>query len=100
MGVVGAGIGTAISVWVGTALYLRMGYERARGMGFASAAPTVEDLKTLALQAGLSTHTFPCSNYIKGLTEVIHTYVLKTLVGHRCKMCHELKALKCGVNVV
>lgn len=28
LGVVGAGIGTAISVWVGTALYLRMGFTR------------------------------------------------------------------------
>jgi len=51
MGVVGAGIGTAVSVWVGTALYLRMGFTEAKSMGFASAAPTREDLRTLAKQA-------------------------------------------------
>jgi MATE family multidrug resistance protein len=51
MGVVGAGIGTAVSVWVGTALYLRMGFTQAKSMGFASAAPTREDLRTLAKQA-------------------------------------------------
>ena len=51
MGIVGAGVGTAISVWVGTVLYLRMGFQRARSMGFAFAAPTTKDLQTLALQA-------------------------------------------------
>ena len=51
LGVVGAGVGTTVSVWVGTVLYLRMGFKRAATMGFARAKPTVSDLKILLGQA-------------------------------------------------
>lgn len=51
LGVLGAGVGTTVSVWVGTALYLRMGFKRASEMGFARAKPTVSDLKILLGQA-------------------------------------------------
>ena len=51
LGVVGAGIGTSASVWVGTALYVRMGFRRARHLGFWGAKPTADDLKILLKQA-------------------------------------------------
>ena len=51
LGVVGAGVGTTVSVWVGTFLYLRVGFARAKSMGFASKLPSADDLKTLFAQA-------------------------------------------------
>ena len=57
MGVVGAGIGTSVSVWVGSALYLRMGLTRAREMGFACCVPSANDFKVLLRQAAPTSGT-------------------------------------------
>ena len=44
LGVVGAGIGTAASTFVGTALYFAMGMRHARAAGFLRGLPSREDL--------------------------------------------------------
>ena len=57
MGVVGAGIGTSFSVWVGSALYLRMGFQRAKHMGFGCCFPSANDFKVLLKQAAPTSGT-------------------------------------------
>ncbi len=47
LGVTGAAIGSVISVYVGTAYYIYMGFRHARGGGFASALPDRDVLLTM-----------------------------------------------------
>ena len=51
LGVLGAGVGTATSVWLGSLLYIRMGFIRAKEMGFGVKLPSADDFKTLIAQA-------------------------------------------------
>ena len=47
LGSLGAGIGTAASTWVGTAMYVALGLAYGRDAGFLRVGPTVESLKSL-----------------------------------------------------
>lgn len=47
LGAEGAGLGTAISTWIGTATYLLLGFAHGRERGFLRALPSTETLKTI-----------------------------------------------------
>jgi MATE family multidrug resistance protein len=61
LGAVGAGVASAVSTWVGTAMYLVQGLALARDQGFASGLPDRETLRTmlrLSLPASLQQFLF------------------------------------------
>jgi putative MATE family efflux protein len=61
LGTTGAGLGTAISTWIGTVYYIAQAWGRARGNGFLSAIPSAETLRTMlrvALPAGIQQFLF------------------------------------------
>lgn len=61
MGVGGAGLGTAISTWIGVGYYLHLGRKHATGAGFLAGLPDRETLKTmlrLSIPAGLQQFFF------------------------------------------
>ncbi|HFE43895.1 MAG TPA: MATE family efflux transporter, partial [Nannocystis exedens] len=47
LGATGAGIGTAISLWVGTLYYVYLGRRYAKGAGFLAGIPSVRTLKSM-----------------------------------------------------
>ena len=47
LGTTGAGVGTAIATYIGSATYLWMGWRRARGRGFLAAVPTRRTMITI-----------------------------------------------------
>lgn len=61
LGAVGAGLSSAIATWVGTLVYLWLGWRHARGGGFLAGLPGVETLRTmlrLAVPAGIQQELF------------------------------------------
>lgn len=51
-GVLGAGIGTSVSMWAGTLYYFYLGFRHARAAGFLRATPSGETLRTVLRVAG------------------------------------------------
>lgn len=47
LGVTGAGIGTAVSTGIGTAVYIFLGFKYARGEGFFEKTPTLKEIKQI-----------------------------------------------------
>jgi len=47
LGATGAGIGTAISLWIGTLYYIYLGRRHARGAGFLAGIPSAATLKSM-----------------------------------------------------
>ena len=61
LGVTGAGIGTAVSTFIGTAIYIVMAFRHARSAGFLKSVPDRSGLRTmlrLAVPAGLQQFFF------------------------------------------
>lgn len=61
LGVQGAALGTAVSVWAGTGMYFALGWRHARGAGFLAGVPSRERLLTMlrvAAPAGFQQFTF------------------------------------------
>ncbi len=90
LGVVGAGIGTAVSTFVGTAMYFALGLRHARAGGFLHGLPSRSDLKgmiRLAAPAGLQQLLFATGMTVfmkmvgmVGVQELAATNVLTNLM--------------------
>jgi MATE family multidrug resistance protein len=88
LGVLGAGVGTTVSVYVGMVMYLKMGFTKAKEMGFASAKPSGDDLKTLLSQAAPTSITnllfatgMTCMYWIVGKLGTAETAAVNVLIN-------------------
>jgi MATE family multidrug resistance protein len=61
LGVMGAGLATTLSFYIGTAMYMFMGWKHAKSAGFLRALPTLDAIKTmlrLAVPSGIQNFFF------------------------------------------